>query len=124
MSIEIKIPKEINEYKPKSFFGLTSRQFICSVLAVCINVPLYFFGRKYLGDEIMSWIILFIAFPLGLIAFFKYNGMNFESFILQYIKTNILTSPKRVYSTENTYEEFLGVTAINESIPEVKKSKK
>ncbi|MDY5784122.1 MAG: PrgI family protein [Gemmiger sp.] len=32
--MEIKIPKEIREYRESIFFGLTTRQFICSLLAL------------------------------------------------------------------------------------------
>lgn len=43
--IEIRIPKEIRTYKEKLFFGLTLRQLICTLIAVVVNVPLYWFGR-------------------------------------------------------------------------------
>ena len=32
--MEIKIPKEVRDYHENIFFGLNTRQFICSVLAV------------------------------------------------------------------------------------------
>ncbi len=42
MAIEIKINKEIHQYKESMFFGLTLRQFTCSALAVGIAVAAYF----------------------------------------------------------------------------------
>ncbi len=42
MAIEIKINKEINNYKENIFFGLTLRQFVCSAAAVAIAVGAYF----------------------------------------------------------------------------------
>ncbi|MFQ9141993.1 MAG: PrgI family protein [Oscillospiraceae bacterium] len=40
--MEIKINKEIRAYRETLFFGLSTRQFICSVLAVGVAVGLYF----------------------------------------------------------------------------------
>ena len=40
--MEIKIPKEVRDYHENIFFGLNTRQFICSVLAVGVAV-----GIKY-----------------------------------------------------------------------------
>ena len=39
--MEIKINKEIRTYRETLFFGLSVRQFICSVLAVSVAVALY-----------------------------------------------------------------------------------
>ena len=36
--MEIKIPKEVRDYHENIFFGLNTRQFICSVLAVGVAV--------------------------------------------------------------------------------------
>ena len=36
--MEIKIPKEVRDYHENIFFGLNTRQFICSVLAVGGNL--------------------------------------------------------------------------------------
>ena len=44
--IEIKVPKEIKDYKSKLFFGLSVRQFICTAAALGICVPLYIFGNE------------------------------------------------------------------------------
>ena len=38
--MEIKIPKEIREYRESIFFGLTTRQFICSLLALGVAAGL------------------------------------------------------------------------------------
>lgn len=40
--MEIKINKEIRNYKETIFFGLSMRQFVCAVLAVGVAVGLYF----------------------------------------------------------------------------------
>lgn len=48
--IEVKVPKEIRE---SIFFGLSTRQFLCSLLAVGTTVGIYFGPRPFVGSEIM-----------------------------------------------------------------------
>ena len=79
--IEIKVPKEITEYKEKFLFGLTIRQCVSAVVALAICVPLYIFGKDYLGDDLVGWLVILIAVPIFGFGFFKYDGMPFEIFI-------------------------------------------
>ena len=53
--IEIKIPKEVRNYHENIFFGLNTRQFICSVLAVAAAVGIYLLLKRIIcipGDVI------------------------------------------------------------------------
>ena len=47
--IEIKIPKEVRDYHENIFFGLNTRQFICSVLAVVAAVGIYLLLKRIIG---------------------------------------------------------------------------
>ena len=105
--IEIKIPSEITSYKEKLAFGLTARQILSSTLALAINIPLYIYGKGIVGDELMSWIIMFTTLPIGFIGFFNYNGMTFEQFLVVMIQTELIYPRKRIYQTENLYENIL-----------------
>ena len=87
--IEIKIPREISEYKQKFLFGLTVRQFISVVLALGICIPLYIFGQKALGEDIIGWVVIIIAIPIFCFGFMKFNGMPFERFITTFIRQQI-----------------------------------
>ena len=62
--IEIKIPKEINEYKEKFLFGLTVRQFISAAVALAVCVPLFIFGKDAIGEDMIGWIIILIGAPI------------------------------------------------------------
>ena len=53
--IEIKIPKEITDYKEKFLFGLTVRQLVSAVVALAICVPLFIFGKDYLGEDMVGF---------------------------------------------------------------------
>ena len=103
--IEIRIPKEIKNYREKLFFGLTLRQSICAGVALLICVPLYIFGNKFIPQEALSWLVILIAAPLMLAGFFRYNDMNFEQFAVEFIYHNF-TSQKRVYSYEPIFMEL------------------
>lgn len=103
--IEIRIPKEIKNYREKLFFGLTLRQCICAGVALLICVPLYIFGNRFLPQEMVSWLVILIAAPLMLAGFFRYNDMMFEQFAVEFFFHNF-TLQKRVYSYEPIYMDF------------------
>ncbi len=87
--IEIKIPKEISDYKQKFLFGLTVRQFISVASALVVCVPTYIFGKKTVGEDVISWVVILIAVPIFCFGFLKFNGMPFEQFILTVIRFGI-----------------------------------
>lgn len=95
--IEIKIPKEITEYKEKFLFGLTVRQCISVAAALTVCVPLYIFGKDFLGDDVTSWLIIVIAVPVFGFGFFRYNGMTFERFLLVFFRQKFAEPQKRRY---------------------------
>lgn len=114
--IEIRIPKEIKNYREKLFFGLTLRQCICAGVSLAICVPLYIWGHHFLPQEAISWIVVFIAVPLMLTGFFRYNDMAFEQFAFEVI--SFYASPqKRIYSYEPPFMEFRN-TYLSEELTE------
>ena len=123
--IEIRIPKEIKNYREKLFFGLTLRQCICTAIALLICVPIYIFGNRFLPQEAVSWVVILIAVPLMFTGFFRYNDMAFEQFALEIIR--FYTSPQqRIYSYEPPFMELRN-GYINEELDietEEKKSQK
>ena len=101
--MEIKINKEIRNYKETLFFGLSLRQFACSVLAVGVAVGLYFALRNVLDRETVSWLCIVGAAPIAVAGFFKYNGMTLEKFVWAFIKSEFLMAGNRVWKSENYY---------------------
>ena len=124
--IEIRIPKEIKNYREKLFFGLTLRQCICAGISLAICVPLYIWGHHFLPQEAISWIVVFIAAPLMFTGFFRYNDMAFEQFAVEVI--HFYASPqKRVYSYEPPFMELRNTyitDQLNEEIAAIKDTKK
>lgn len=102
--IEIRIPKEITEYKEKFLFGLTIRKFFSLAAALIICVPLFIFGKEFIPEDIISWIVILIASPILAFGWFSYHGMNFETFMKHIIR--FYTEPqKRPYKELNTFWE-------------------
>ena len=101
--IEIKIPKEIRDYKETIFFGLNLRQIISLAIAFAINVPLYLYSKPYIGDELASWIVMITGVPVFLLGFIKFDGMPFEKYLMIMLRFNFLVPRKRKYKIENVY---------------------
>ena len=103
--IEIRIPKEIKNYREKLFFFFLLRQCVCAGVALLICVPLYIFGRNFMPQELVSWIVILIAAPLMLAGFFKYNDMFFEQFAVEFFYFYFFPQ-KRVYSYEPVFSDL------------------
>lgn len=78
MAIEIKIPKEIKEYKETFLFGLTVKKFISLAIALVICVPLYIFGKNFMPSEMVSWAVIIVGAPILGVGFVTYHNMSFS----------------------------------------------
>lgn len=101
-----KIPKDIKEYKEKIMFGLSGRQLLSVIVAAVICVPLYIFGVNYLGDSLTGWLVMVIAAPIVAFGFVKYNGMQFEHFIVAYFRYNFILPRKRKFIIISFFEQL------------------
>ena len=114
--MEIKINKEIRAYRETLFFGLSVRQFICSVLAVGVAVVLYFSLSQVLDRETVSWVCIVGAAPVAAAGFFQYNGMTLERFLLAYIRSEFLFPRRLVFKSDNIYAKVLENSTIKEAL--------
>ena len=103
VSMEIKINKEIRNYKETIFFGLSMRQFVCAVLAVGVAVGLYFGMSRIADRETVSWVCIVGAAPIAAAGFFHYNGLTLEKFLWAWFKSEFLMAGNRVWKSENYY---------------------
>ena len=99
--MEIRINKEIKDYHESLFFGLSARQFICSVAAVGTAVGVYFGLKDIVGKEMVSWLCVVCAAPLAAAGFFKYNGMQLEEFITAFFRSEFIYAGVRKFKSEN-----------------------
>ena len=114
--IAVRIPEEIRKYKEKIAFGLTARQLVCTLATLFICVPLYWFGRKYIMEDVLAWLIIAVAVPLESIGFIKINGMPMEKFAVAALKFEFLYPRLRKFKTENVWREWQN-EAIKEEQP-------
>ena len=105
--MEIKINREIREYTEAMYFGLSLRQFVCSVMACGVAVGLYFLLRPYLGTETVSWVCILGAVPFVSVGFVKYHGMTAEKFLWVWVKSQFLMPEYLVFRPENLYYELM-----------------
>ena len=77
MAIEIKIPKEIREYKETFLFGLTVKKFVSLAIALLVCVPLYIFGKNFMPEEMVSWAVIIVGAPILGIGFVTYHNLTF-----------------------------------------------
>ena len=102
--MEVKINKEIRQYKENIFFGLTMRQFVCSALACIVAVGIYFITKPIFNNTgTVSWLCMAGAVPFALLGFVRYNGMTAEKFFIAWVKSEILTPKRLVFKPNNLY---------------------
>lgn len=75
--IKADVPQDVTEYKEQFFFGMNSRQLICSVLMIALAVLTFLVGSKFISTDILVYITIFEIAPLAAVGFLKYNGMGF-----------------------------------------------
>lgn len=112
--IEIKIPKEITEYKEKFLFGLTVRQCVSVAAALGTAIPLYIFGKDYLGADIAGWLVLLVVVPVFGFGFLKYNGMTFERLVAVIYRQKFAEPQKRKYEELPVFYEWREEIIANE----------
>lgn len=122
--MEVKVPKEIRDYQESIFFGLSTRQFICSLLAVGVAVGLYFGLRPLVGSEEVGWICILGAAPFAACGFFKYHGMTAEQAAWAWFKSEFLYPKKLVFKSENLYYEALKDAIVEGEKPPRKRKKR
>lgn len=76
--IKADVPQDVTEYKEQFFFGMNSRQLICSVLMIVVAVVIFLVGSKFISTDILVYITIALIAPLAAVGFLKYNGMGFE----------------------------------------------
>jgi len=104
--IVVRIPQEIRKYKEAVLLGMNARQLVAVVLTLGVCVPLFFFARAYIPDDVLSWIIIVIALPLLSIGFLRPNGMPAEKFFLTVLRSGFLYPARRTFKSVVAFREW------------------
>lgn len=94
--IEVKIPKEIQEYKSKLIFGMTTRQIIAIAGMFAIGVPLGVLGYGHISNDTLTWLVMLVVVPFAGWGWFTFKDMKFEVFMKSFLSLNFLPQ-RRVY---------------------------
>ena len=105
--MEIRINREIRNYTEAVYFGLTLRQFVCSLLSAAAAVALWLALRPFAGTETLSWICILGASPFAAAGFVTYHGMTAEKLLWTVLRTQVLTPGNLPGSTVDLYYELL-----------------
>ena len=105
--MEIKINREIRDYKENIFFGLSLRQLIFSLLACGVAVGIYLGLRDALGTETVSWLCILGAAPFAAMGFVKYHGMTAEKFFAAWLRSEFLVPKRLTFRSTNLYWEAM-----------------
>ena len=119
------MPKEIRDYQESIFFGLSTRQFLCSLLAVGVAVGLYFGLSPLLGTSEVGWVCILGAAPFAACGFFHYHGMTAEQLAWAWFKSEFLYPKKLVFQSDSLYYEAMEEAfAEGEKPPHKRKSRR
>lgn len=105
--MEVRVNKDIKEYKENMFFGLTLRQFIFSVLGCAVAVALYFALKDKLGLEVATWVCVLGVAPFAALGFLKYNGMPAEQVFVAWLRTKWINPRKYLSQPASYYYEAM-----------------
>ena len=121
MAIEVKIPKEITEYKEKIIFGLSLRQLVCVFIGGIVCIGTYVIIKPFLGADLASDIIIIEAIPIFMFGFIKVRSFNFETYARIFIKHQ-LGKNKRTYENRlylDIAEECISGNYVKEEVNKV-----
>lgn len=103
--MEIKINKEIKDFNETMFFGLSTRQFVFSLLACAVAIGVYFGLRSHVGTETLSWLCMLGAAPFAALGFITYHGMPAEKLLKVWIRSEIRMPRRLLFKGTNTLYE-------------------
>ena len=98
--LEVKVPKEISEYREKIAFGLSIRQLVCFIIAFIVGIGTHTLTTRLMSfsNEVASYIVIFLTIPVMAAGFIKKNGLVFEKYVFLYIR-HLFGRKKRPYKT-------------------------
>ncbi len=121
MSLEIKIPKEIDTYHETVALGMSLKQCVCVGLGALVGGALYILINKLVGRDVAAWLAILSAAPFGAAGFVSWHGMTAGrafATILFYLRV-----PKEIpHRPTNTY--YVMIDAMKEEEERIEKASK
>ena len=105
--MEVKMNKEVTEYRENVFMGLSVRKVVWLVLAGIVAICVYFWAKPRLGENITSVLCMVSAVPCILMGFFRRNGLYFDRYILTIFRFYFVIPRFLYFKSENPlYEKY------------------
>ena len=98
MSIEVRVPEEIKDYKESIIAGLSIRQLACGAFAFGCGVPTFLLLRN-INMDLATYATMAAVAPAFCVGFIKKNGYTFEKYIKIKLKA-MFGRNKRTYETK------------------------
>ncbi len=105
MAVEVEMSDDIRKYETKTIGPFTTRQAVCTGIALLYSIPIGVFAPVEIDNKIL--IILVVALPVILAGYIKMDGATFEILLLRLAYWKFLSPPKRKYKTPNTFHEAM-----------------
>ena len=80
MSIEVRVPEEIADYKESIIAGLSIRQLVCGGIALLCGIPTFLLLRN-VNTDLATYATMIVTIPAFCLGFIKKDGYNFETFL-------------------------------------------
>lgn len=97
MSIEVRVPEEIRDYKESIVAGLSIRQIVCGGIALLMGVPTFLL-LKNVNQDLATYVTMVVVVPAFCVGFIKKGGYNFETYLKIKLRS-FFGKNKRAYET-------------------------
>ncbi len=99
----VPVPKDLSKVKTKVILGLTKRQIISFSLGGLVGIPVYFFTRNFVGNEMAIILLMITALPFFMAGVFEKDGLPLEKYAKYVIRQKFIYPKIRVYKSVNLY---------------------
>jgi len=100
----VSVPKDLNKVKTKVALNLTKRQLISFSIAAVIGLPVYWYSRKAVGNDMAVFLMIASIMPFFFLAIFEKDGIVFEKYLCHIIRQKFIYPKIRLYKTQNFYD--------------------
>ena len=100
MSIEVRVPEEIKDYKESIIAGLSIRQLACGAVAFGCGIPTFLLLRN-INMDLATYATMAAVVPAFCIGFIRKGGYTFEKYLKIKLKA-VFGKNKRKYETIGT----------------------
>ena len=104
--VEMRITKEIGNYKPRVVGPLNFRQLVCVGIAAPVCYFIYMYLSPQITRDLAGFFCILPAAVAGLFGWYHPYGMNTEQFIRSVFVNIFLAPSHRKYKTENQFEQI------------------